>query len=186
LVLGAVAILILAAVALVVALTAKTTGGLLDSGPATATIRITLPASGSGQPSFSGTLGGEPLTGTVANDSSSSTGSGSGSIAIGFRYQGSLGGTGYVLHVSADLQGGAQGLQTGQITFKVTGNYGAEPVTGTAEFELLPSSATSKSLTVPFNGRVGKQPLVGVATATEDGAHAISVTARLTVLPSST
>jgi hypothetical protein len=177
---------ILAAVALVVALTAKATGTALAPGAATATIHVTL--RGSGQDTFSGTLAGRSLTGTISNSQSPLTGTGSGSATINgayVTYKGNLGGQPYVIHVSLHLPSATQVAPTGQITFTVSGTYGAEAVTGSALFELLPSSNTAKSLTVPFNGSVGTQTIVGSATATQDGPQGIDVTARLSILPSS-
>jgi hypothetical protein len=170
----------LAVVAVVVALSSGSSALGLPDGSTNATIHITLPRSG--QPSFSGTLDGRALTGVVASAAPSSSGSTSGTLDVSgalFEYTGSLGGESYALHVSLDLASAQAGLRDGRLTFDVTGTYGADPVTGTAEF-VVPSTITSRTLTVPFDGHVGTRPITGVAMATEEHG-AIGVTAHVTV-----
>ena len=172
-ILGAVVLVALAAAALIVALSSSsnTSGSALQTGSGTANIVVTLPRTG--QPSFSGTLDGRPLTGVISGNGTTNS-IGGGTIAD---YRGRLGSVPYVLHVSL------KPIQSGQVTFAVTGTYGSKPVTATAEFGA--SSATSQSLTVPFNGRVGTQPVSGVATATVSRGNGIRINATLSVSPGS-
>jgi hypothetical protein len=180
--LSVVAVLALAVAALVVALVSGSGSGsssLLD-GSSTATIHIVVPRSG--QPTFSGTVGGMALTGTVINSTSSSgTGSSSGTLSLSgpvFTYEGTLGGAPYVLHVSLNALNSSGQLTTGQITFAVNGTYGSKIVTATASFSLA-SLTNEGSQTVSFSCRVGTQSISGSATATQDGSGSFMVTGRL-------
>jgi hypothetical protein len=176
---GVVVVVALAVAALVVALTSSSPVLGLPRGTTTATIEIIDPHSGS--PSFSGTMDGRALTGALSASASSSLGgtSATGSpSALSFDYRGSLGAESYVLNISLaglDTQAGAQ---SGQLRFDVSGTYGSQRISGTAEFEV--TSATAQALTVPFTGSVGSQRITGVATAIQAGTT-IEVTARLTV-----
>jgi hypothetical protein len=186
-VVGAVGLIALAVVAVVVALTSHSASTTLGTGPATATIHVAVPRSG--PPSFSGTVDGLALTGTVANGSSASENEGSGSSSLSgvlFNYQGSLGGNPYILHVSIGSSSTTL-LPGGNFAFHVTGTFGSEPVTATVEFNLSSSSSSSAhvSQAVTFSGTIGTQPVIGSATAIQDSDRAIEVTAKLTVLPSS-
>lgn len=178
-ILGVAFLLALAVAALVVALTSSGGSGLTP-GAQTATITIRDPHTG--RPSFSGTLGGNTLTGTVTG--TGTTGVGAGAASPGaplFTYQGSLGGTPYVLHVSLEDRSGGSDVLGSVIAFQITGTYGSEPVTGNAEFDLR-SSGAGRSLTVPISGRVGSQVISGTATAVVDGNGTIDVKAQLDVL----
>jgi hypothetical protein len=178
--LGVGILVVVTVAALVVALVSKSTSAI-PAGSETATIHISI--SHSGQPSFSGTVAGLALTGTVSNGTSVSTGPGSGTLSLGgvlFDYKGSLGGTAYVLHVSLDSADNASPLQNGQFSFRVTGTYGSEPVKATAQFE-VPSSGIGASETVLITGTIGGQFMGGTATASQDGDGAVGVTAKLTV-----
>jgi hypothetical protein len=188
-VVGSIVLIALAVVAVVVALGSHSASTTLGTGASTATIHVVVPRTG--QPSFSGTVDGLALTGTVTNGSSVSANEDSGSLSLGgvlFNYQGSLGGNPYIVHVaigttSYDLSPG------GDFDFHVTGTFGSEPVNATVEFNLSPSSPTSSSSAhvsqaVTFNGTIGNQPVLGTATATQDSDGAVEVTAKLTVLPS--
>jgi hypothetical protein len=177
--LGAAVLVALAVAAVVVALVSKS-ASTLPTGSDTATIHITLPPTG--EPSFSGTVGGLALTGTV---------SGSGTASSGddhlFDYHGSLGGTAYVLHVSLDTGNNASPLQgsplpSDLVTFRVTGTYGSEPVTATAVFE-EPSSFNARSQSILVTGSFGDQFVDGTATVTEGADGAVDVKAKLDVLP---
>jgi len=171
-VLGVGVLLALAVVALVVAL-GSDGGSAFAPGPETATINIKVPPSG--QASFSGSVGGTALTGTVT---------GSGSLTSGvplFTYRGSLGGTPYVLRVSLGGGGAGSVAQGGVVAFQVAGTYGSEQVTGNAEF-VLTSTGTGRSQNVPFSGRVGSQVISGTATATQGADGTIDVKAELNVL----
>jgi hypothetical protein len=171
-ILGAVVLVALAVAALVVALQSPApTGSALSAGPTTAEIVVTLPRTG--QPSFSGTLAGRPLTGVISGNGMTS-GTNGGPVAT---YKGTLGNVPYLLHVSL------KPFPSGQIAFNVRGTYGSEPVTATAQFEF--GSATARSLTVPFSGRVGSQAVDGVATATPTPGNGVQINARLSVLPAS-
>jgi len=171
-VLGAVVLVALAVAALVVALRSPApTGTALSSGPTTASIDVTLPRTG--HPSFSGTLAGRSLTGVISGNGEASATTG-GQIA---EYKGTLGNVPFDLHVSI------KPFQSGQLSFGVTGTYGSEPVTATAQFGV--ASSTSRSLSVPFNGHVGAQAINGVATATPTSGNGVQIRATLSVLPSS-
>jgi hypothetical protein len=172
-VLAAAVLVALAVAALVVALVSKS-ASTLPTGPVSATIHVTIPPTG--QPSFSGTVGGLALTGSVTGSASSG--------GVLFNYTGSLGGTPYVLHVSLGGDNQTQ-LQNGQFTFRVTGTYGSAPVSAPAAFE-DPSPINARSETVMVSGTFGTQLVVGTATATQDGDGAFSVKAKLTVLPPET
>lgn len=174
-ILAALALIVLAAVALVVALRSdSSSGSSLPTGSATASIVVTL--SHSGPPSFSGSLAGQPLTGTVLGNGVSTSSNG-GALAV---YRGTLGSEPYVLHVSLPNPGSA--IQNDRITFRVTGTYGSEPVTATAQ--LTESSASARSLIVPITGRVGPQPISGEATVIEESSARLQIRANLVVLPS--
>jgi len=171
-ILGAVVLVALAVAALVVALESPTpTGSALSTGPTTASMVVTLPRTG--QPSFSGTLAGRPLSGVITGKGESNSTNGA-PIA---EYKGKLGNVPFDLHVSI------KPFQNGQISFEVTGTYGSEPVTATARFDL--GSTAARSLTVPFNGHVGAQAVNGVATATPTAGNGIQIRATLSVLTSS-
>jgi len=171
-ILGAVALVAVAVAAVIVALQSPApTGAALSAGPTTASIVVTLPHGG--QPSFSGTIAGRDLTGVITGNGDSITTNG-GPIA---EYRGTLGTVPFDIHVSI------KPFQSGQISFSVTGTYGSEPVTATARFGLASSSA--RSLTVPFDGRVGSQEINGVATATTSAGNGVQIRATLSVLTSS-
>jgi hypothetical protein len=185
-VVGAVVLIALAVVAVVVALASHSASTTLGTGPATATIHVVVPRSG--QPSFSGKVDGLALTGAVTNGSAASANEGSGTLSLGgvlFNYQGSLGGNPYILHVSIGSTSTGL-LPGGSFPFHVTGTFGSEPVNATVEFNLSSSSSSSAhvSQTAAFNGTIGKQAVLGSATASQDGDGAIEVNAKLTVLPS--
>jgi hypothetical protein len=180
-VLGAAAMVALTAVALVVALTSKSTALGLPIGSERATITITVPPSG--RPSFSGTVAGRQLSGSVTGTGtvSTSTVTGSGAVNFGdaFDYSGSLGGHPYALHVALVVPSGGSGLLDGGINFDVSGTYGSEPVIGTARFVV--TSPTARTLTVPFGGSVGTQSISGSASATERGDGSLQVVATFSV-----
>jgi hypothetical protein len=187
-VVGSAVLVALAVVAVVVALASHSASTTLGTGASTATIHVVVPRTG--QPSFSGTVDGLALTGTVTNGSSVSTNEDSGSLSLGgvlFNYQGSLGGNPYIVHVSLGTT--STGLSPGgHFAFHVTGTFGSEPVNATVEFNLSSSSSSSSSAhvsqAVTFNGTIGSQPVLGTATATQESDGAVEVTAKLTVLPS--
>jgi hypothetical protein len=171
-ILGAVVLVALAVAAVIVAVQSPApTGAALSAGPTTASLVVTLPRGG--QPSFSGTLAGRPLTGVITGKGESISTNG-GPIA---EYRGTLGSVPFDLHVSI------KPFQGSQISFGVTGTYGSEPVTATARFGLASSSA--RSLTVPFDGRVGSQEITGVATAVPTAGNGVQIRATLSVLSSS-
>ncbi len=168
-ILGAVVLVALAVAAVVVAVQSPApTGATLSAGPTTASLVVTLPRGG--QPSFSGTLAGRPLTGVISGKGESISTNG-GPIA---EYRGTLGSVPFDLHVSI------KPFLSGQISFGVTGTYGSEPVTATARFGLTSSSA--RSLTVPFDGHVGSQEITGVATAAPTPGNGVQIRATLSVL----
>jgi hypothetical protein len=176
----AVVVLVALAVAAVAVALGSKSASILPTGAETATIHITLPPTG--KPSFSGSVGGLALTGTVTGSGVSSSSGG-----VLFNYKGSLGGTAYVLHVSLDTGNNGSSLQGSPLqigTFRVTGTYGSEPVSATAVFE-EPSSVNARSPSVPVmvSGSFGDQFVDGTATATEDPDGAFNVKANLTVLP---
>jgi hypothetical protein len=185
-VIGAVVLVALGVVAVVVALNSHTASTTLGTGPATATIHIAVPRSG--EPSFSGTVDGLALTGTVTDGTAATTNESSGTLSLSgvlFNYQGNLGGNPYILHVTigSSISGLVPG---GSFAFHVTGTFGSEPVTATAEFNLASSTSSpdAASEVVTFSGGIGKQSLIGNATVRRTGDGAFEVTARFTVLPS--
>jgi hypothetical protein len=181
-ILGAGVLLALGVAALIVALVSGS-GSTIPGGPDTATIHVTL--SPTGQSSFSGTVAGKALTGTVTNPTPPPIGSGSGSLSLNglvlFNYRGRLGGTPFVLHVSLASGANTTEVPIGQFTFDVTGTYGSRRVTGSAGFDLASEGAASQ--TVTFNGLVGQQPVAGTATAVRSGDGNLDVTARLSAFP---
>jgi len=194
---GGSVLIVLAVAALVVALTSGSnstpSGSALPTGLDLATIHIVVPRNGS--PTFSGTVGDMALTGTVSVSTPATSGTlgtfpVNGSLPLNtvtFAYRGDLAGTPYLLHVALDLASAGAALQNGRITFDVTGTYGSERVTGTANFvipsTLTPSSLTSPSQTVNFSGHIGSQVIGGTATATQNGSGTYDVTASVTVAP---
>jgi len=156
-------------------------GPSIAVGTDTATIHVKVPRSGS--PSFSGTVAGKALTGTVTRRVTRTTPAGAGSISVDtvtFTCRGSLGGTPYVLHVS--LVGDTdEPLEDTNVSFRVTGTYGSENVTAVAGYE-EPTSITEPSQAVMLSGTIGHQLILGTATVTQDGAGSLDVTARMTAL----
>ena len=106
---------------------------------------------------------------------------GTGALALpAFVYRGSFGGTPYVLHVSLD-EGAVGQLRNDQFVFDVTGNYGSEPVTATATFNLPGGNGTSQK--VAFNGHVGSESIRGEATATMEGNGHVTITGTVNAVP---
>jgi hypothetical protein len=128
------------------------------SSAGTATIRILVPSTG--QPTFSGSLGDEPLTGRVLAAPQSQ---------MFATYSGHLGSVPYHLRISGDLVR----FQQGQLSFNVSGSYGTKPVTGTARFDL----SNGRTLHVPVNVHIGTATLMGEATVTRSTAGLVEVTA---------
>ena len=119
-------------------------------------------------PSFSGTIAGRPLSGSVTGDfgpKNGIAGLAQGS-EVGFLYAGELGGHPYHLRVALTFaKGGSAAFGGIAPAFKVTGSYGSEPVTASAKFDLSNLNSKSQSLSVPFTGHVGSQILTGTAIA---------------------
>jgi hypothetical protein len=177
LVLVGVTVVVLALVLVLVSLG----GPSIAVGTDTATIHVKVPRSGS--PSFSGTLAGKALTGTVTRRVSRSTPSGVGSSpvdAVTFICKGIFGGTPYELHVSLVGETDAP-LEGTNVSFRVTGTYGSESVSAVAGYE-GPTSVTGSSEAVMLSGTIGHQLVLGTATVTRDGDGALDVTARMTAL----
>jgi hypothetical protein len=169
-------------VVLVVVLVLLSFGGPSFS-PGTGTVTIHVKVPRSGRPSFTGTVAGRSLTGTVTTSVSGPTSSVPGSSSVGkvtFTYKGSLGSTPYVLHVSLAADGESP-LEVTNQTFRVTGTYGSEPVDAVAGFEGS-TSGFDASREVMISGTVGHQLVLGSATATQDGDGGVDVTANFTAL----
>jgi hypothetical protein len=187
-VVAVVALVGLAVAALVVALVSKsgeTRGsGSLPDGLDTASIHIVVP--NSGEPSFSGTVAGQSLDGVVSTSISSglpptsSTGSGTAipEISDVFTYTGNLGGTPYVVHVGISSSSPNGNTASPGLQLQVTGNYGSEPISGTAGFSFAGVSGSAEAVSI--HGHVGSQSVDGQATATM-GTGSVDVTANFTV-----
>ena len=175
-VLGSVTVIVLVLVVVLVSVGGPT----FTPGTGTVTIHVKVPRSG--RPSFTGTVAGRALTGTVTKSVSvSGAVRGSPSVdKVTFTYKGSLGSTPYVLHVSLTEDNESPQRITNE-TFSVTGTYGSERVDAVAGFE-APTSAFDPSHEVMISGTVGHQLVLGNATATQHGDGTVDVTARFTAL----
>jgi hypothetical protein len=154
----------------------------LPRGTSSAAIHVT--ESSSGRSSFSGTVADRDLSGNVVSSSSSSSSSGSSQGAItnpAYNYAGDLGGHRYALHVSLNLANAQTMIESGRLSFTVSGTYGSEAVKGTAAFELAGMNNSSSTLHVLFDGRIGNQSISGVATASMGSGHSVEINAPFTV-----
>jgi len=97
-----------------------------------------------------------------------------------------------VVHVALDEGGLSPGGDPGSsgsgqaipsVVFRVTGNYGSQAITGTADFGV--GDITENSETVAFSGRMGSRILDGHATARTGSGRTLEITAHLTVAPAS-
>ena len=134
----------------------------LPQGNDTATIAVAIPHSG--QPSFSGTIAGRELDGSVVKQTNP--------LSAAFTYKGSLGGHPYVLHVTLEHQSPSL-----PITFNVTGSYGSEAVTAGASWNL---ESNFKTYDVALSGHIGSQVLSGEAKATSSRTG-VAIMARLSI-----
>ena len=176
-VLGSVTVVVLVLVVVLVSVGGPT----FTPGTGTVTIHVKVPRSG--RPSFTGTVAGRTLTGTVTKSVSVPRGSVLGASSVDnvvFTYKGRLGSTPYLLHVSL-VQDSESPLGVTNETFSVTGTYGSERVDAVAGFE-EPTSAFDPSHEVMISGTVGHQLVLGNATATQHGDGAVDVTAKFTAL----
>jgi hypothetical protein len=151
-------------------------GGALAAGSATGTITVVSPPHGTA--TFSGTIDGKPLTGSISAPSGSSSVT---PVGDTFTYSGRYDGTPYTLHVSLHVPNGQPSVGGGipAITFSVTGSYGSAPVSASAQFDV--SSVTAHSLPVVFSGHVGSKMLTGTATARPGPSHTTHITASFVV-----
>lgn len=176
--LGGAAVLAVVLVIVLVLGSGSVTDRLAD-GHATGMITVTVPSSG--QPTFTGTLDGRALNGTVSGPKDKATSAG---FNPTFTYSGQYDGTGYRLDVSIDLSKTRSSLGTGlhvtpMVYFSVTGSYGSSAVNASARLASL--SSLSPAIPVSFSGTVGSQKLTGVATARDDPGHSIDITATFVV-----
>ena len=136
----------------------------LPTGNNTATINVMVPRSG--QPSFSGTIAGGTLTGSVKGATYRSD-----NALPFFTYEGSAGGHRFLLHIGLSPNEPGKGVFAG-FQFVVTGTYGPEAVKASAS---LQAPKGSSAFRVPVDGHIGTQRVTGAATVNTHGRNLMIV-----------
>ena len=142
-------------------------------------LQITYPTSG--HPTFSGTIAGTSLTGSVTNSSIAAQCSATGPVAStvhSLLLKGRYRGDSYLLHLTLTMPDTGTG-QGGQ--WQVTGTEGANQVTGIATFD--EPTESDPSMQIPFSGRIGSSPILGNAVIARRSAGSIDVTVSFVTLP---